>query len=66
MAIVLYKLLHGLRLRVSPTRQQVYSEIPDWVVGDSGDQVRRRALLVFIILFVFIFNSNLVLSFILF
>ena len=39
--------LHALRLRVSPTRQQVYSEIPDWVVGDSGDQVRRRALLVF-------------------
>ena len=29
-----------LRLRVSPTRQQVYSEIPDWVVGTGREQQR--------------------------
>ena len=31
-----------LRLRVSPTRQQVYSEIPDWVVGSSREEVEEQ------------------------
>ena len=31
-----------LRLRVSPTRQQVYSEIPDWVVGGRAEVEEQR------------------------
>ena len=44
---ITHRLLHQskmfvLRLRVSPTRQQVYSEIPDWVGGSKEEVEEQR------------------------